>query len=80
MKNKKVIALAAAMVLGLATLSYGGYVTGFRVVAMADGQVTIQKGKAEPIQVAAGDKKFAVGDKVSFDVKNRKVRPEPEGC
>lgn len=80
MKKNTVIALTTALVLGLASFSYAGYVKGFEVVGVSEDQVSIQKGKAEPVQVPAGKKKFKVGDKVSFDAKKLKLRKVIEGC
>ena len=80
MKTSKMLALTTALLLGLASICYAGYVRGFKVVAVADEQVTIQKDKAEPVKVLVAGKKFAVGDKVMFDAKKQKMIPETEGC
>ena len=80
MKTSKMIAMITALLLGLASLCYAGFVTGFKVVGVTDDQVTIQKGEAEPVKIQTAGKKFAVGDKVSFDAKKQKVIKEPEGC
>lgn len=80
MKTSKMVGLVAALLLGLASVTYAGFIVGFKVVGVTDGQVTIQKGQAEPIQVQVGNKKFAIGDKVEFDAQKGKVRRTEEGC
>ena len=76
MKTSKRIALTAVFLLALATISYAGYVKGYKVVGVVDGQVTIQKGQAEPVQIQVGNKKFVIGDKVDYDAQKGKLRKE----
>ncbi|MCK4783825.1 MAG: hypothetical protein KAV87_08760 [Desulfobacteraceae bacterium] len=80
MKRTTMIALITALVLGLTSVSYGGYLQGFEVVGVTGEQVTIKKGKAEHVQVPTGKDKFKVGDKVSFDPQKLKLRIKIEGC
>jgi|GEM_PF-2544351 len=85
MKKNTIIAILTAMILGLASLSYAGYAKGFKVIAVKDGQVTIQKGESEPVEVAGVDGKFKVGDQVKYDADDQKIRKEKvrraiEGC
>lgn len=79
MKTCKMIALSTALLLSIASLSYAGYVTGFKVIGVTGDQVTIQKDKAEPIKVQTNTK-FVVGEEVSFDAKKQRVIKALVGC
>ncbi|MEJ2690442.1 MAG: hypothetical protein P8130_10920 [Deltaproteobacteria bacterium] len=83
MQKIKVILLTAALVLGLSSVSFAGYVGGFKVVGVTESQVTIQKGQEKPVQVKVDHKRYRVGEKVKYDAEKGKLRKEPrklEGC
>ena len=84
MKKSTFIAVAAVLILGLATIGHAKYVSGFKVVEVAEKQVTIQKGDDDPVVVEVKKNKYKVGDEVKYDadrLKIRAVQTKPlEGC
>jgi hypothetical protein len=82
MRKNTVIALAAALVLSLASFSYAKYVSGYKVVGVSEQQVTIQKGAETPIDVQVKKAKFKVGDNVLYDEEQMKLKLKKgyEGC
>jgi len=74
MGKKTAIALLTVFVLSLTSISYAGYLKGFKVVGVSNGQVTIQKGDAEPIQVTEVRGKFNAGELVKYDAEKHKIK------
>jgi hypothetical protein len=79
MTKRTTIALAAALVLALASFSYAKYVSGYKVVEVAGQQVTIQKDNEEPVIVQVGKGKFKAGEAITFDADKKKIKKEYAG-
>jgi len=84
MKKSTVIAVAAVLILGLASFGHAKYVSGFTIVEVAEKQVTIQKGGDDPVVVQVKKDTYKVGDNVRYDEKKMKIKPaakqQLEGC
>jgi len=80
MKKITAVAMLTALVLGLSSVCFAGYMKGFRVVEVSGDRITIRKGKEEPIMLPRGKMKFKAGDEVSFNQDNLKLRKKFEGC
>lgn len=84
MKKSTIIAVAAVLILGLATFGHAKYVSGFKIVEVAEKQVTIQKGDEDPVVVQVKKDGYKVGEKVKFDAQRMKIKQAPkqplEGC
>jgi len=72
--KKCTVVLVAALILGLASVTHAKYETGYKIVEVADNQVTIRKGNSEPIEVMVKKNGYEVGDEVKYDAGKQKIR------
>ncbi len=75
MKKSTIILVAALFVLSMVSLGHAKYVKGFKVVDVAENQVTIQKGNDDPVAVKVKKVKYKIGEEVRYDAEKLKIRP-----